>query len=412
MRVMFMNAADREPSPSSARTVEARAQSRSAFARLNDLLAPIQPGQPPINCAVGEPQHPVPAFAGPVFAQHIADLGRYPANKGTDLFRKAAAGWLARRYDLPRAIDPETDVLVLNGTREGLFLAAIAASRNAPPRAGTPAILVPNPCYGAYSAGASASHCETVYLPATAANGFLPDLDALDDALLARTVALYIASPSNPQGSVASRDYLSRLVALARKHDFMVFSDECYSEIYFGDKPTGILEVGGPDYVNVIAFNSLSKRSNLPGLRVGFVAGDRNFLARFLEYRNNAAPQVPMPAQAVAAAALDDEMHVIENRKLYAQKFDLADQIIGDRYGYKRPAGGFFLWLNVAEQGGSVVAAERLWREAGVRVLPGEYASFTQGDGSNPGRDYIRVAMVHDNATTAEALHRLVSVLG
>jgi N-succinyldiaminopimelate aminotransferase len=221
MRVMFMNAAEREQPPSSART----AQNRSAFARLNDLLAPIQPGQPAINCAVGEPQHPVPAFAGPVFARHIADLGRYPANKGTELFRKSVTGWLARRYDLPRPLDPETEVLVLNGTREGLFLAALAAARYAAPRAGKPAILVPNPCYGAYSAGASASQGETVYMPATAASGFLPDLEALDESLLARTIAFYIASPANPQGSVASRDYLSRLIALARKHDFMAFSD-------------------------------------------------------------------------------------------------------------------------------------------------------------------------------------------
>ncbi|MGD9923245.1 MAG: aminotransferase class I/II-fold pyridoxal phosphate-dependent enzyme [Pseudorhodoplanes sp.] len=409
---MFMNAAEREQPPSSARTADPRTQDRSAFARLNDLLAPIAPGKTPINCAVGEPQHPVPAFAGPVFAKHIADLGRYPANKGTELFRKSVAGWLGRRFDLPRPIDPETEVLVLNGTREGLFLAALAAARNAAPRAGKPAILVPNPCYGAYSAGTSAAHGETVYMPATAASGFLPDLGSLDDSLLARTIAFYIASPANPQGSVASRDYLARLIGLARKHDFMVFSDECYSEIYFGEKPAGILEVAGPDYANAIAFNSLSKRSNLPGLRVGFTAGDRAFLARFLEYRNNSAPQVPMPAQAVAAAALDDESHVIENRNAYERKFDLADQIVGDRYGYKRPPGGFFLWLDVSAQGGSVKAAERLWREAGVRVLPGEYASFTESDGSNPGRDYIRVAMVHDNATTAEALHRLVAVLG
>lgn len=412
MRVMFMNAAEREQPPSPARTVQARAQNRSPFARLNDLLAPIEPGKPVINCAVGEPQHDVPAFAGPVFAQHIAELGRYPANKGTEPFRKAAGSWLGRRFRLPRPLDPETEVLVLNGTREGLFLAALAAARNASPRHGRPAILVPNPCYGAYSAGAAASHCETVYMAATAASGFLPSLDALDDALLARTVAFYIASPANPQGSVASRDYLARLAALARKHDFMVFSDECYSEIYFGERPAGVLEVAGPDYANAVAFNSLSKRSSLPGLRVGFVAGDRKFLADFLEYRNNTAPQVPMPAQAVAAAALDDETHVVENRKLYAQKFDLADQIIGDRYGYKRPAGGFFLWLDVSAKGGSVKAAERLWREAGLRVLPGEYASFTESDGSNPGRDYIRVAMVHDNAITAEALHRLVAVLG
>jgi aspartate/methionine/tyrosine aminotransferase len=405
---MFMNAAEREQPPSSARTAEMR----SPFARLNDLLAPFQPGKPAINCAVGEPQHPVPAFTGPVMAKHIAEFNRYPANKGTERFRKSAADWLARRFELPRVLDPESEVLVLNGTREGLFLAALAASRNAAPKPGRPAILVPNPCYGAYSAGAAASHCETVYLPTHAATGFLPDLDAIEPVLLARTIAFYIASPANPQGSVASADYLRRLIGLARLHGFVVFSDECYSEIYFGKKPAGMLEVSGPDYANAIVFNSLSKRSNLPGLRVGFCAGDRNFLARFLDYRNNSAPQVPMPNQEVAAAALDDETHVIENRRLYAQKFELADQIIGDRYRYQRPAGGFFLWLDVSAQGGSVKAAERLWREAGLRVLPGEYASHTAADGSNPGRNYIRVAMVHDNETTAEALHRLVAVLG
>jgi len=410
---MFMNAAERQSPISSARTIDVRsARARSPFVRLNELLAPHQPGMPAINCAVGEPQHPVPAFAGPVFAQHIAELGRYPANKGTDAFRRSVAQWLSRRFTLQRPLDPESEILVLNGTREGLFLAALCAAENASPRAGRAAILVPNPCYAAYSAGAIAAHCDTVYLPTTAASGFLPDIDSLDDALLARTVAFYLASPANPQGAVASNDYLRKLLALARKHDFMIFSDECYSEIYFGQKPAGMLDVAGPDYTNVVVFNSLSKRSNLPGLRVGFVAGDRAFITRFLEYRNSAAPQVPMPAQAVAAAALDDEEHVIANRNAYAQKFDLADQIIGDRYGYTRPAGGFFLWLDVSAQGGSVIAAERLWREAGLRVLPGEYAAQTQVDGSNPGRDYIRVAMVHDNATTAEALHRLVNVLG
>ncbi len=405
---MFMNAAERWSPPSSARKDE----TRSAFARLNDLLAPVEPGQPPINCAVGEPQHPVPDFTGPVLAQHIAEFGKYPANKGIPRFRQSVTDWLSRRFALPRPLDPESEVLVLNGTREGLFLAALAAARNATPQMGRPAILVPNPCYGAYSAGASASQCETIYLPATAETGFLPDFGAVDPQTLARTIAVYVASPANPQGSVASRGYLEKLIGLARKHDFVVFSDECYSEIYFGEKPAGLLEVAGPDYANALVFNSLSKRSNLPGLRVGFVAGDREFLARFLEYRNNTSPQVPIPAQAVAAAALDDEAHVIANRQAYAQKFDLADQIVGGRYGYRRPAGGFFLWLDVSAQGGSVTVTQRLWQEAGLRVLPGEFAAFTMPDGSNPGRDYIRVAMVHDNATTADALHRLVNVLG
>jgi aspartate/methionine/tyrosine aminotransferase len=280
------------------------------------------------------------------------------------------------------------------------------------PRSGPPAILVPNPFYAAYAAGAAAADCETVFLPATKATGFLPDLDALSDALLARTVAVYIASPANPQGSVTEHAYLARLAALARRFGFIVFSDECYSEIYTGDPPAGMLEAAGLDFANVVVFQSLSKRSNLPGLRVGVAAGDHRFLAKFLDLRNVAAPQVPTPLQEVAAAAYADENHVRDNRRLYAQKFDLADQIIGDRYGYRRPAGGFFLWLDVAAAGGSEAATLKLWRDAGVRVLPGRYIARDQNDGSNPGADYIRVAMVQDKEATAEALHRLVAVLG
>src|SRR5215213_594259 len=254
---------------SSARVPDAR----SPFMRLADLLGDTQPGMPPINIAVGEPQHPVPPFVAPVLAEHTAAFGRYPGNAGTDGFRQAVAGWLGRRYRLPRPIDPLSEILVLQGSREGLFLAAIAAKRLAGARSGKPAILVPNPFYAPYSAGAVAAECEPVYLDATAANGFLPDLDALSGELLARTVAFYLASPANPQGSVASRGYLARLAALAQQHDFMLFADECYSEIYWKDAPTGALEVAGKDFANIVTFNSLSKRSSLPGLRVGFVAG-------------------------------------------------------------------------------------------------------------------------------------------
>ena len=389
-----------------------RADARSPFVRLAELLADVAPGKPAINLSVGEPQHPIPPFVGPVLAAHLNDFGRYPANKGTERFRRTAAAWLDRRYDLPRPLDPENEVLVLNGTREGLFLAAMAAARFVAPRAGRPAILIPNPFYAAYGAGATAADCEPVYLPATRASGFLPDLEALDGALLRRTVAVYLASPSNPQGAVADRHYLARLVGLARQHGFLVFSDECYSEIYTQHPPHGMLEVAGPDYANVIVFQSLSKRSNLPGLRVGFAAGDKKFLGRFIELRNIAAPQVPVPAQEVAVAAYGDEAHVAENRRLYALKFDLADQIIGDRYGYRRPAGGFYLWLDVTAHGGDEQAALKLWREAGLRVIPGRYLARPQQDGSNPGSGYIRIAMVQDQETTAEALHRLVAVLG
>jgi aspartate/methionine/tyrosine aminotransferase len=385
---------------------------RSPFVRLRELIADMPPGRTAISLAVGEPQHPIPPFVGKIIADHVAEFGRYPANKGLDEFGAAVGQWLDRRYALARPVDPATEVLVLNGTREGLFLAAIAAKNWVTPRAGRPAMLIPNPFYAAYAAGAIAADCEPVYLPTTRETGFLPDLDALGEDLLARTVAFYIASPSNPQGAVADLAYLNRLTALARRFGFLIFSDECYCEIYSYDAPRGMLEAAGADFANVAVFHSLSKRSSLPGLRLGFAAGDRTFMRSYLELRNVAAPMVPTPLQRVAIAAYGDETHVEENRRLYREKFDLADQIVGDRYGYRRPAGGFFLWLDVAAQGGSEAATLRLWREAGVRVVPGRYLAREQDDGSNPGADYIRVAMVQNNAITAEAMHRLVAVLG
>lgn len=404
---MFMTVADRESPPSSARAAEAR----SPFVRLAELLAGIEPGKPAINLAVGEPQHPIPDFVGPVLSAHLADFGRYPGNKGTDGFRRAAARWLDWRFKLPRPLNPENEILVLAGTREGLFLAALAAKQHVGSRPGRPAMLIPNPFYAVYAAGAAAADCEAVYLPATAATGFLPDLDALDDTLLARTVAFYLASPANPQGAVADAAYLARLVALARRFGFMLLADECYCELYTRDVPPGMLSASAPDFQNVAVFHSLSKRSNLPGLRVGFAAGDKRFIETFFELRAVAAPQVPMPAQEVAIAAYGDEAHVAANRALYAAKYDLADQIIGGRYGYRRPAGGFFLWLDVSAKGGSEAATLKLWREAGLRVLPGRYIARTQDDGGNPGAGYIRVALVQDKAITAEALRRLVAVL-
>jgi N-succinyldiaminopimelate aminotransferase len=405
---MFMPAAERQSPPSPNRALAMR----SPFVRLRELLGDKPPGQPAISLAVGEPQHGVPSFVGPVLAGSLDEFGKYPMNKGLDEFCAAAAAWLGRRFALPRPIDPATEVLVLNGSREGLFLAGIAAERWAKGRQGRPAILMPNPFYGAYEAGAVAAHAEPVFLPATAETGFLPDLDSLSDDLLARAVAFYLASPANPQGSVASPDYFARLAAIARRHGFMVFSDECYSEIYTKAPPPSMLEHAGHDFENVIVFQSLSKRSNLPGLRVGFVAGDRKFLARFLDLRNVSSPQVPIPAQRVAIAAYNDETHVEESRALYVQKFDLADQILGNRYGYRRPAGGFLLWLDVSAHGGDEAVTLRLWTEAGLRVIPGSYLAREQEDGFNPGAGYIRVAIVQDRDTTAEALHRLVAALG
>src|SRR3984885_3341339 len=285
---MAMTASSRAPQGAGAPESE-----RSPFARLAELLAPYQPAKPLITLSLGEPQHPVPDFVGPVLARHIADFGRYPIARGIEPFRKAPANWLSARFDLPRGIDPETELLVLNGSREGLFFAALTAARYVGERKGKPAILMPNPFYPAYGAGARAAGCEQIYLPTTLANGFLPDLDALDDATLARTVAIYIASPANPQGAVASKKYFGRLKQLADRFGFMVLSDECYSEIYTKEAPGSVLEHAGPDFTNVVAFQSLSKRSILPGMRVGFAAGDKRFLGMFHELRNVAAPQVP-----------------------------------------------------------------------------------------------------------------------
>src|SRR5277367_2922941 len=403
---MAMTASSRAPESAGHQESE-----RSPFARTTELLAPYKPSKPLITLSLGEPQHPVPGFVGPVLAQYIADFGRYPMARGIEPFRRAAANWLSSRFDLPRAIDPESEILVLSGSREGLFFASLTAARYVGARKGRPAILVPNPFYPAYGAGSRAADCETIYLPTTLANGFLPDLDALDEATLARTVAIYIASPANPQGAVASRDYFTRLKRLADRFGFMILSDECYSEIYTQAAPGSMLECAGGDFANVVAFQSLSKRSNLPGMRVGFAAGDRGFLSAFHELRNVAAPQVPVPVQHVAVAAYNDEAHVEENRRLYRIKFDLADQILGNRYLYRRPAGGFCVWLDVSAKGGDEAVTVKLYKDAGVRVIPGSYLAQQQPDGSNPGAGFIRLALVADSETTAEALHRLVRIL-
>src|ERR1700720_4366966 len=403
---MAMTASSRAPESAGHQESE-----RSPFARTTELLAPYKPAKPLITLSLGEPQHPVPGFVGPVLAQYIADFGRYPMARGIEPFRRAAASWLSSRFQLPRPGDPQTELLVLKGSRGGLFFAALTAARFVGERRGKPAILIPNPFYPAYAAGTRAAGCEAIYLPTTLANGFLPDLDALDDATLARTVAVYIASPANPQGAVATRGYFGRLKQLADRFGFMVLSDECYSEIYTREAPGSMLECAGPDFTQAVAFQSLSKRSNLPGLRVGFAAGDKKFLSLFHELRNVAAPQVPVPLQHVAIAAYGDEAHVEENRRLYRIKFDLADQILGNRYGYHRPAGGFCVWLDVSARGGDEAATIKLYKDGGVRVVPGSYLARRQPDGSNPGAGYIRLALVADGETTAEALHRLGAVL-
>jgi aspartate/methionine/tyrosine aminotransferase len=282
--------------------------------------------------------------------------------------------------------------MALNGTREGLYNAAIALCPET--KAGkTPAILMPNPFYQVYAVAALTIGAEPVYVPATAATGFLPDYAGLPPDVLDRTVAAYICSPANPQGAVADAGYWRDLIALAARHNFVILADECYAEIWRDAPPPGALQVAkdmGADRERVFVFHSLSKRSNLPGLRSGFVAGGAKGIAAMRKLRAFAGAPLPLPLQRVAEAAWADEAHVTANRALYQDKFRAADGIFAGMQGYSGPAGGFFLWLPVAD---GEAAALKLWRETGVRVLPGAYLSRDTATG-NPGAGYIRVAMV------------------
>jgi aspartate/methionine/tyrosine aminotransferase len=339
--------------------------------------------------SIGEPKHPMPDFVAQVLAAHTDGFAVYPPNDGTPELLAAIAGWITRRYGVAATPD---QVMVLNGTREGLYNAAIALC---PETKGgrTPAILMPNPFYQVYAVAALTVGAEPVYVPATAATGFLPDYAALPADVLDRTVAAYICSPANPQGAVADEGYWRDLIALAARHDFVILADECYAEIWRDTAPPGALQVAagmGADPERVFVFHSLSKRSNLPGLRSGFVAGGAQGIAAMRKLRAFAGAPMPLPLQRVAEAAWSDEAHVVANRLLYQDKFRAADAIFSGMQGYRGPAGGFFLWLPVAD---GEAAALKLWRETGVRVLPGAYLSRDTATG-NPGAGYIRVAMV------------------
>ena len=394
----------------------ARGDVLSPFTQLRRLLAGIAPGNTrPIDLTVGEPREAMPSFLADKLLEAAAGYAKYPPIRGTDELRTAIAAWAARRYGAAAAPDPATEILPINGSREGLFLAALTAAGRKPV-SGRSAVLMCNPSYSAYVGGALATDSEPVFLNATEATGFLPDLDAIasDTALLDRTVALYLCSPANPQGAVATPAYIARALQLARAHGFMLFFDECYSEIYSTTPPPGALAVAAetPErFANLVVFNSLSKRSNLPGLRSGFCAGDADFIESFAELRNMVAPQVSGPVQHASAAVWGDEAHVEAARKAYAEKYDVCDRILGDRFGYRRPGGGFFLWLNVGNFGSGSDVAVTLWQRAGVRVVPGAFLAQAGRDGMNPGESYVRLALVHDAATIAEALERFVVVL-
>src|SRR5581483_6122885 len=375
----------------------------SSFTRTARLLEGIAPGHKnPIEMTSGDPKEKMPGFVVDRLVEAKDLLGTYPRIRGSDELRKAIAAWLRRRYSLPSDIDFEHEVLPVNGSREGLFFATLPAVGRKT-FVGRPVILLPNPFYQAYLGGTYAADCEPVYLNATAETGHLPDLDALarEPDILRRTAALFGCWPGKPEGSVGSGDYIAKALALAREHDFMLFMDECYSEIYVGEPPTGALEVAAatPErFKNLVVFNSLSKRSNLPGMRSGFTAGDADFLDTLAEIRNLTAPQMPGPIQHASAAVWSEEQHVAVIRQAYRAKFEVCDQLLKGRFGYRRPAGGFFLWLDMAELGGGEAAALAIWKRCGVKTIPGVYLAHEDRHGVNPGRDFIRVALVHDAA--------------
>jgi aspartate/methionine/tyrosine aminotransferase len=387
----------------------------SPFSRLRQLLDGIAPGSnKPIDLTLGEPRETMPSFVVDKLKEAEALYAKYPPIRGSLELRQAIAAWMARRYGAAVAVDPENEILPLNGSREGLFYAAFPAVGRKSVN-GRPAILMCNPYYQAYFGAALASGAEPVFLNATAETGYLPDLEALaaDEEFLARTAAFYLCSPANPQGSVASAAYVRRALDLARAHDFMLFFDECYSEIYTGTPPTGGLEVAaGTDerFKNIVVFNSLSKRSNLPGLRSGFCAGDKDFINTLAEVRNLIGPQVPGPTQHASAAIWSEEQHVASNRQAYRAKFDICDEVLTGHFGYRRPAGGFCLWLDVSALGGGERAAVTIWKRLGVKVIPGAFLAQADREGINPGTGYVRVALVQDAATIREALERLVTV--
>ncbi len=392
---------------------------QSPFQRLRGLLAGHEPGLPPIDMTIGEPKHTLPQFVIETIARHAGEFAKYPPIAGIPQLRNAIAAWITQRSTLREGvIDPEKHVLPLCGTREGLVSALVvaAARKWSDPLARTisqPVVLMPNPFYQAYYAAALAAGCKPVFLDAGRETGYLPDLDAIAPALLEHTAAVYIASPANPQGAVASGDYLAKLIELARQHRFYVFADECYSELYRDTPPVSAIAVAAAtgSLDRVLVFNSLSKRSNAPGLRSGFIAGDAAFIADFLKFRNVACPQVPLPIQHASAALWSDEGHVVENRGLYDEKFRQAEAHLKRLPNYDTPAGGFFLWLDVSMLGGGEAAALTLWKRCGVKVVPGAYFAQPSETGVNPGAAYVRIALVEQPRFTAEALGRIAGVV-
>ena len=382
------------------------------FQKLSALFSDLTPpkGLAHIALSIGEPKHTPPAFVLETLKNELAKLANYPLTKGLLPLRQAIADWLIWRFDLPGCfMDAEKHVLPVNGTREALFAIAQAVV-NVPENAPKPKVFMPNPFYQIYEGAAFLAGAEPVYLNCTAENDFLPDLDAISEADWHACQLFYFCTPGNPTGKTADLAYFEKLIGLAMRYNFVLCSDECYSELYpvEGQAPIGLLqacaELGHLDYQNCLVFHSLSKRSNLPGLRSGFVAGDAQILEKFLTYRTYHGCAMPVPSQLASIAAWKNEAHVLENRQLYRTKFEQVIEILSPVIPVTSPEAGFYLWLKTPIS--DTDFARGLFAQQHVTVLPGSYLS-REAQGLNPGEHYVRMALVATVDECVEAAWRI-----
>jgi N-succinyldiaminopimelate aminotransferase len=377
------------------------------FEKLGRLKQGVQApaDKPHIALSIGEPQHATPHFIGEALIAHLHGLTNYPATKGLAELRQAIANWLARRFCL-RAVDPDSQVLPVNGTREALF--SFAQCIVDPTE--KPLVAMPNPFYQIYEGAALLAGAEPYFLNTTRETGYLPDFDRVPESVWARCQLLYICSPGNPTGAVLPIATLKKLIERAERFDFVIASDECYSELYAdeGNPPPGLLqaafELGNTGFKRCLAFHSLSKRSNAPGLRSGFVAGDADLLKDYLLYRTYHGCALSLPVQHASLAAWRDEKHVVENRAAYRRKFAAVHDILRDVLDVEIPPAGFYLWPRTPMDGETF--ARELYARQNVTVLPGAYLSRDSG-GIHPGRQHVRMALVAPLEDCVEAACRV-----
>ena len=381
------------------------------FEKLRALFKDVTPnaGLPAISFGIGEPKHPTPALIREAVVASLDTLANYPATAGSDALRGAIAAWATRRYGLP-ALDPATQVLPVSGSREALFSLAQTVIDGSRPDA---VVLCPNPFYQIYEGAALLAGAQPYFANSDPARNFACDYAAVPEAVWARTQLLYVCSPGNPTGAVLTLDDWRELFALSDRHGFVIASDECYSEIYFDEAkpPLGGLEAAhrlGRGFERLVMLSSLSKRSNVPGMRSGFVAGDAAILKRFLLYRTYHGAALSPVYQAASIAAWNDEAHVRENREKYVRKFATVTPMLENVLDVKLPDAAFYLWANVARTGlTDTEFARRLYADYNVTVLPGSYLA-RDAQGTNPGRHFVRMALVADEAQCVEGAKRIV----